>query len=436
MTESNVVAKENEMSISTEKPKGNEYLIYIVQLGKNVVKIGFTKEDYRPKRLSNMKMDNGGGMNSLLYAKKFIASSKKSAKAKELQLHKKFMSLHIEGEKYDYSTDNEIGQFIQDNIAGLTEDDRLRIITHNVKNIKVDKRHPVPEGIVRVYECFAAIKGWVLDELNNLKANKGQLAFQVIVTPEMAFEWLRKNYGNRSLNNNLKKYIEDMKNGNFVLTTDAIGFYSDGTLFNGQHRLMACVLSGKSFPAIISFNHPEESFKHTDKGRKRTDRDTVSAMGLESSGVGVSGLNYMITVEGKQLSDTERYEFYSEYLNYTERFGDIIRSRSKLRKNNIIAALAKAYIFYEGNKEAQAAIIKIAEILNSGKNKDDKYMRVIDLRNILLEAQYMNSRKGGTERNGLKTNYLKIVNVIEHIVNDKPIINIVALKEDPYKLLK
>lgn len=67
----------------------------------------------------------------------------------------------------------------------------------------------------------------------------------VLITPEMAEEFLKHNTRNRNIR---LPYVEElatyMRQGKWDVTHQGIGFYEDGTLFDGQHRLHAIIKAG------------------------------------------------------------------------------------------------------------------------------------------------------------------------------------------------
>lgn len=93
-----------------------------------------------------------------------------------------------------------------------------------------------------------------------------------VVTPNDAKGFLVANTGNyRNLSDHkVKKYAEDMRAGDWPLTSNGIAFNGDGRLIDGQHRLHACVLANVSFPTIILRYAPEGAEVATDTGMKRT----------------------------------------------------------------------------------------------------------------------------------------------------------------------
>lgn len=67
----------------------------------------------------------------------------------------------------------------------------------------------------------------------------------VTVTPEIAKKWLATSKGNRALRaSHINQLAYAMKSGEFKYNGDVIRFSSDGSLYDGHHRLNAIVKSG------------------------------------------------------------------------------------------------------------------------------------------------------------------------------------------------
>ena len=92
------------------------------------------------------------------------------------------------------------------------------------------------------------------------------------ITPELADEWLKKNTNNRPVREQfVKQLVKKIKNGEWQIETcDAIGFYADRTLANGQHRLKAISLAGVPVYACVKYNIPKEAAVCIDSGKSRT----------------------------------------------------------------------------------------------------------------------------------------------------------------------
>jgi hypothetical protein len=71
---------------------------------------------------------------------------------------------------------------------------------------------------------------------------------RMMVTPELAKQWLEANTHNRPLSEELViAYMVDMLDGRWQYNGDAIRFDHTGRLIDGQHRLHACIEAGVPF---------------------------------------------------------------------------------------------------------------------------------------------------------------------------------------------
>lgn len=72
------------------------------------------------------------------------------------------------------------------------------------------------------------------------------------ITPDRAKQLLEMNTRNRNvLHSNLDILTEEIRKGRFVANGDAIRIAKDGTILDGQHRLLACVRAKpEPFPEI------------------------------------------------------------------------------------------------------------------------------------------------------------------------------------------
>lgn len=104
------------------------------------------------------------------------------------------------------------------------------------------------------------------------------------ITPNKAKAFLEKNKSNRPINKfNLGRIELEMKRNNFELTGESIKFAEDGTLLDGQHRLLAIVNTGKEQKMLVVRGLENEAFKYIDTGRVRTAGDVLGIMGIANS---------------------------------------------------------------------------------------------------------------------------------------------------------
>lgn len=100
------------------------------------------------------------------------------------------------------------------------------------------------------------------------------------VTPEMAGDWLARNTHNRPINEDrVVQYALEMEAGSWVLNGTTVSFNTRGTLIDGQHRLLACVMSNTPFQTLVVHNAPLEAFETIDAGLKRTLAHALALVG-------------------------------------------------------------------------------------------------------------------------------------------------------------
>lgn len=106
----------------------------------------------------------------------------------------------------------------------------------------------------------------------------------VLITPEIATEWLENNHNNRPISDRtVARYAEDMRAGKWTLNGESIKFDVNGKLIDGQNRLFAAFEHKVSFRTLVTRDLPEEAFATIDTGRKRTASDAMHFAGLNVS---------------------------------------------------------------------------------------------------------------------------------------------------------
>ena len=112
-------------------------------------------------------------------------------------------------------------------------------------------------------------------------------AVLMLISPAHADEMLRRNVGDdyRNRPNSqliVDRYAKEMAEGRWALTGETIIFSTEGDLLNGQHRLMACIKAGVSFPTFVAFGVPRDGFKFMDTGRTRSAGDVFAIEGIKN----------------------------------------------------------------------------------------------------------------------------------------------------------
>lgn len=116
---------------------------------------------------------------------------------------------------------------------------------------------------------------------------------KTIVTPKLASEILEKNTSNREVRKNkVDLYCEKIENGEWILTHQGIGIAEDGTLIDGQHRLMAIVKANISVEMLVSRNVSKETYTKIDDGIIRSLGDKLNISTRAATVIGTASKLY------------------------------------------------------------------------------------------------------------------------------------------------
>lgn len=119
------------------------------------------------------------------------------------------------------------------------------------------------------------------------------------ITPDVAEKMLGMNIKNRDINSK-SIVITALQNGEWELNGATIVFDENGILRDGQHRLHACVKTGKPITSVVVRGVKGEAQITMDTGTKRALRDYTKMMGYpDYSTVATIGLAlYLVDVYG------------------------------------------------------------------------------------------------------------------------------------------
>ena len=102
-------------------------------------------------------------------------------------------------------------------------------------------------------------------------------AYVVSVTPELARKWLDEcNVFNRPINQEVvDMYVRQIKAKLWRRTHQGIAFTDEKSLLDGQHRLMAVVITNVTVPMLVFMDESNENYEYIDSGRNRSNLETV-----------------------------------------------------------------------------------------------------------------------------------------------------------------
>jgi hypothetical protein len=161
---------------------------------------------------------------------------------------------------------------------------------------------------------------------------------KVQVTPDLAKRWLKTNQDNRKVSEAwVRKLARDMVNDDFPNLAETIKFDTERHLIDGQHRLEAVKLSGKTIEFFVAEGIPREHRYRMDKNRPRKVSDQLTMQHrIPSAQMAVAAVRIIlmwqievIKSETFKPTDSEIIDFTvknQELINQAVRYGMSLRS--------------------------------------------------------------------------------------------------------------
>ena len=224
--------------------------------------------------------------------------------------------------------------------------------------------------------------------------------FKLLVTPEIATEWLERNYCNRPiLEPQVEDYVRAMHNGNWVNNGDTVKFSKTGELIDGQHRLTAIKKSGIAQFLLITTGL--EKTTHIDDGRKRSPRDQVLVSGRAKKGEALADTkciatanflySYWKTGNGRCHSRYERLPI-SEVMDWMEKHIDAMNLILSITKKHFVSSistraafiLAAVVVCYLNGIEEEK-LRKWYDVVRTGEYNDPTHLSAVVFRNKVIQ---------------------------------------------------
>lgn len=184
------------------------------------------------------------------------------------------------------------------------------------------------------------------------------------VTPEIAYEWLTKNYkGNRRLRPYHVQYLaEEMRNGRWQADhPDAVLFDEDGEMIEGQHRINAVVEAEIPVLMRVETGVKKSIYPYLDSGLVRTLEDRVRfSDNTQKNKVVVMLLNFFFARKGggdevgmmgrrkRRLDPETAFELYKRHKKALHWAADVHRIMRGVGRMPILGAMCE---FYEREPE-------------------------------------------------------------------------------------
>lgn len=215
----------------------------------------------------------------------------------------------------------------------------------------------------------------------------------MVVTPEIAREWLGKNRRNRPVNKTrvdlLRQQIADDK---FFLTHQGIAFYGDfDELADGQHRLEAIASGDKPVELFVAWGLPREAVHAIDRGRARSITNVLHFVGVPLSQSQAASCRALWqdyhaarakTSWKTDVFDTTKFVVFCEHVMEAVNFAMPPKACRGLSHASVTAAIAAAWF-----TQSHFDLHRFKELLHSGVGASESETAAIKLREYLLTTR-------------------------------------------------
>lgn len=253
------------------------------------------------------------------------------------------------------------------------------------------------------------------------------------ITPELASEWLTHNTNNRHIREKfVKSLMNKIENGQWQpFTLDAIGFYEDGTLANGQQRLTAISRGATPVYAKVEFNIPKDACIAIDTGKSRSAGDNIRI--LTGKDFYTSRISNMINLSSakfnKGLSPEQHYKIAQMYEDDIVFIKNVFDGSPRYIQSASIMAATFLALENGVNREK---ISEFVALLNKAIPTNDCEATVVAFRNKLMQEYLQRTSKA---RHDYNWEIKRCQNVIYHFVKDHAINSFVSPNNYRYHLI-
>lgn len=250
------------------------------------------------------------------------------------------------------------------------------------------------------------------------------------ITPKKAEQYLAMKKTNRPIDKaHVKALAKMMRDGTFQLTHQGIAFNCDGTLQDGQHRLLAIIESGMYVSMNVSRGLPNKAMDVIDTGKKRTIADALNINGLAMDARAVAIGRRMM--DGVGFQKTGGHGSRPEIIRFVERHHEAIEfakrqpgSGGAFLHASLRAPIARAW--YTANRKRLGEFM---EILSSGLTTSDDDRSAILLRNFFMANRVVVGRNASAFEL-----YMKTEQMLSDFLNREPVTTVRKAKSELFPL--
>jgi hypothetical protein len=225
-------------------------------------------------------------------------------------------------------------------------------------------------------------------ELGRILQDGGKVStIYMDVNPDIAVKWLEGNVMNRPVSqSHVEAMAEEMKAGRWITTHQGIAFDDKDTLVDGQQRLWAIFLSGRTIRMSVTRGLSAEAIELIDggKGRSMTDRMCINGrFGTER----VNRRHAATLHEMVQGLNSARRLTYQEEVGLMTQHVEAVRyanSRLATRTRSVSIACVRAVIARAWYSVDREKLGRFCRVLSTGMGESANDDIVLELRTRLM----------------------------------------------------
>lgn len=258
----------------------------------------------------------------------------------------------------------------------------------------------------------------------------------VLVTPELAAEWLNRNKINRSLKEGrVEQFASDMRGGKWTTCPMPISFYEDGSLADGQHRLFAVIEAKTAVLFIVLRGLSKQDGLNIDTGSPRSVVDNAKISGLDPT------LNNRLVAYSWAIERGERNSIIPPsnsatiaVVNKHRKAVEFIVANGPKGKGIANAAVCGAVgrAFY--HEQDLTRLARFGAVLSSGITAETGDVAAQVLRNYLID-QVVKGRSIGGSTQVWRDAFLRTQHAVRLFMKREPIKILRSVKDEEYPLL-
>lgn len=223
---------------------------------------------------------------------------------------------------------------------------------------------------------------------------------QILCTPQMAEGFLKANCNNRPVSvRRVAYFVRQIIDGGWALTHQGIAFWDDGTLADGQHRLLAIVKAGIPVKVLMTTGLPKPAIHAIDMGRARSTSDVLHFVGMRVAPNWVAAAKILYrqremarsgnTLWPQDIIPTERMAAFIEFAHEALEFGSLKKKGRGLSHASFHAALAAAWFTQDRERLA-----RFKTLVSDGLDASQEESAAIRLRDFLMTTHLTNGGEG------------------------------------------